>query len=269
MSSWKEDLLRPQEWTDYSQAVQAVEEELGISKAEADALFRQALAEGKIAFSDHNPEQPLSASGDVLSARRADECSPMLPPAHPAYLEEGEESPPIRAKRVPRDADPKPLAHRIDRDPSPRPSRRVPRDVTPGKSTGGAAQVALKALEEALEGELAHAPPMPELWIHIPKEKRWLQISRTDLHRWFNEPAQQAVGKRPRIKSHLTKLYPDGVPDPAFCPRKELRAELLKEDPRLSPLDEATLKTAIEEYNGSIRNDPKGSEVIRNRTVSD
>ena len=109
-----------------------------------------------------------------------------------------------------------------------------------------------------------------ELWVHIRAEGRWIKINREDLHHWLDEPAQQVrrnayLGKRPRIKSHLAKLYPDGVPDPAFCPRKGLLRELLRIDPALAPLNDATLKTSIDEYNA----DPKRSEIIRNPIGSD
>jgi hypothetical protein len=77
------------------------------------------------------------------------------------------------------------------------------------------------------------------------------------------EPSEK--GKRPKIKRLLAEMYPNGVPDPAHCPRKTLKADLLKRDKSLDPLDEATLKAAIEEYNS----DPKRSEAIRTRTHSD
>jgi hypothetical protein len=90
-----------------------------------------------------------------------------------------------------------------------------------------------------------------------------IDIFEADLRHWLKrqqpakqvttEPKKQALGKRPRIKAHLAKLFPDGVPDPAYCNRKELIRELLKIDPGLKPLDDGTLKTAIEEYN----TDPK------------
>jgi hypothetical protein len=39
------------------------------------------------------------------------------------------------------------------------------------------------------------------------------------------------------------------VPDPAQKPRKALKSDLITWDPTLKPLDEATLKKAIDEYN--------------------
>jgi hypothetical protein len=77
--------------------------------------------------------------------------------------------------------------------------------------------------------------------------------------------APSEKGKRPKIKRYLAEMFPNGVPDPAHCPRKTLKADLLKRDKSLDPLDEATLKGAIEEYNS----DPKRSEAIRSRNVSD
>ena len=63
----------------------------------------------------------------------------------------------------------------------------------------------------------------------------------------------KAVGKRPRILRHLAVMYPKGVPDPGLCPRIVLRADLLKRDPGLAPLDETTLKSAIEAYNADLK----------------
>lgn len=90
-------------------------------------------------------------------------------------------------------------------------------------------------------------------------EERWndtVLVSEDDLRHWLKkqqptkqEPKKQALGKRPRIKAHLAKLFPEGVPDPAHCPRKQLLGELLKLDPGLKPLDDQTLKSAIDEYN--------------------
>jgi hypothetical protein len=62
------------------------------------------------------------------------------------------------------------------------------------------------------------------------------------------------VGKRPRIKVYLAEHYPKGVPSPAHCPRKILRSGLLNWDSNLAPLDEGTLKLAIDEFNASLAN---------------
>jgi hypothetical protein len=47
-------------------------------------------------------------------------------------------------------------------------------------------------------------------------------------------------------------MFRNGVPDPAHCRRKALRADLLKRDPDLDPLDLKTLKHAIDKYNLSF-----------------
>jgi hypothetical protein len=63
-------------------------------------------------------------------------------------------------------------------------------------------------------------------------------------------------GKQPRILKLLEKMFSNGgVPDPADYPRHILRADLLKADPSLYPLNLSTLKTAIDKHNS----DPKRS----------
>jgi hypothetical protein len=67
-------------------------------------------------------------------------------------------------------------------------------------------------------------------------------------------------GKQPRITEYLRQHFPAGVPGPGVCPRHRLRADLLKWDPSLEPLDEATLKRGIDNYNSSLTGqniDPK------------
>jgi hypothetical protein len=64
------------------------------------------------------------------------------------------------------------------------------------------------------------------------------------------------LGKKPRIRQYLAEHYPEGVPDPAYCPRKALKDALLKWDQSLSPLDESTLKKAINEYNANFPKPP-------------
>jgi hypothetical protein len=100
----------------------------------------------------------------------------------------------------------------------------------------------------------------------------WIDVSHDDVVYWITEelvaagklrdapkPAAARGGKVPRIIAHLAKRFPNGVPEPALCPRKDLQGSLVKGDKSLAPLDLATLKTAIDQYNGSIRNDPKRS----------
>jgi hypothetical protein len=60
------------------------------------------------------------------------------------------------------------------------------------------------------------------------------------------------AGKQPRILKHLAVMFPnERVPIPDLCPRYTLKADLLKADPGLAPLDEATLKAAIEKHNAT------------------
>jgi hypothetical protein len=63
-------------------------------------------------------------------------------------------------------------------------------------------------------------------------------------------------GKQPRIAEYLRDHFPAGVPGPGSCPRHILKADLLKWDPDLKPLDEGTLKKAIDTYNAGF-NKPK------------
>jgi hypothetical protein len=92
-------------------------------------------------------------------------------------------------------------------------------------------------------------------------------VSDEDLSYWLdkkqpNQGKEQKpkllIGKVPRVIAGLVKLYPQGVPDPAHCPRKELQGQILKIDPGLRSLDPGTLKAAIDRHNA----DRKQSETI-------
>jgi hypothetical protein len=63
----------------------------------------------------------------------------------------------------------------------------------------------------------------------------------------------RSAGKQPRILKYLSEHFPDGVPEPGLYPRKTLQYEILKKDAGLRPLDEGTLKKAIEKYNASLK----------------
>jgi hypothetical protein len=90
-----------------------------------------------------------------------------------------------------------------------------------------------------------------------------VMVFEKDFQYWLDnlKPASQPKsrgGKVPLIMDHLRSMFPQGgVPDASHYPRKQLRADLVKLDKRLEPLDDATLKSAIEAFNHSIRNDPK------------
>jgi hypothetical protein len=60
------------------------------------------------------------------------------------------------------------------------------------------------------------------------------------------------VGKQPRILEYFREHLPDGVPEPGLYPRHTLKSDILKWDPGLDPLDESTLKKAIDKYNADF-----------------
>src|SRR5215471_16702216 len=77
--------------------------------------------------------------------------------------------------------------------------------------------------------------------------------------RWIIEPRSRLRGKWPLVLRYLKEMYPpseqpEGFPDPPFAPRQALVKELRKRHPSLVRLDEATLDTAIAEYDIEIRN---------------
>jgi len=90
-----------------------------------------------------------------------------------------------------------------------------------------------------------------------------VMLNEDDLRHWAVQPPKitkplslslvRIVGKQPRVIARLRdKFKGEPVPEPGLCPRKALRAELLLADPSLSPLDEGTLKQAIETYNNTL-----------------
>jgi hypothetical protein len=85
-----------------------------------------------------------------------------------------------------------------------------------------------------------------------------------DFRHWLNKlaplEAQPTVGgKQSRIIRLLTEMYPTGVPDRSDCPRQPLKAELLRRDPSLNPLNLKTLQRAIDSYNRQLGNAGKHS----------
>jgi len=93
--------------------------------------------------------------------------------------------------------------------------------------------------------------------------KYWVDVSKIDLEHWLNQQTRStAGGKQSRLVRLLAEMFPAGVPNRDDCPREPLRAELLKRNPSLKPLDLKTLKTAIETCNRVVGN-------ARNTSVSD
>ena len=94
----------------------------------------------------------------------------------------------------------------------------------------------------------------PKEWKRPDFDTTLVYLSPRDLSRqWLelqNKPVPEA-GKQPRIRALLAEMFSGGVPAPAHCPRYTLRADLLKRDPSLDPLDEATLKSAIDAHNAA------------------
>jgi hypothetical protein len=88
-----------------------------------------------------------------------------------------------------------------------------------------------------------------------------VQLSTADVERIFGpspisqtgDAAEQRGGKRLRIKTYLAEHYRDGVDGPGLLPRKKLRKDLIAWDSDLGPLDDETLKRAIDEYNHSLK----------------
>ena len=88
----------------------------------------------------------------------------------------------------------------------------------------------------------------------------FVDVEKSDFEYWLNNKRKKpAGGKQAPVHALLAKMFSNS-PVPDGYQRKTLRRELLKLDPTLKPLDEATLKKHIDSYNA----DPK-----RNRLHSD
>ena len=80
-----------------------------------------------------------------------------------------------------------------------------------------------------------------------------------DVHfwHWLDKPRPKPQPKkRSRVKTYLAEMF-HNQRVPGDYSRKDLRGDLLKRDKSLYPLDDGTVKSAVDEYNRSIRNDPK------------
>jgi hypothetical protein len=92
-------------------------------------------------------------------------------------------------------------------------------------------------------------------------EMKWQQGSSgpdvldEDFHRWLGAKLSKPVGgKQARVIPLLREmLQGQPVPPHNLCPRKRLRADLLRRDRSLNPLDLKTLQKAIKEYNAGLR----------------
>jgi hypothetical protein len=94
----------------------------------------------------------------------------------------------------------------------------------------------------------------------LPPPSWWAQLVGTPTDAPYDTNVHEAnttaavsrpLGKQPRIAEYLRQHFPAGVPEPGLYPRKTLQFEILKWDPGLKPLDDGTLKKAIDNYNAS------------------
>ena len=106
--------------------------------------------------------------------------------------------------------------------------------------------------EAVLDFAQRHQLPSPSWWTdssstptEIPNDTRVIEANTAAI-------PSRSPGKQPRILKYLSTHFSDRVPEPGLCPRQTLKADILKWDPGLSPLDEATLKTAIEKHNAGL-----------------
>jgi hypothetical protein len=76
----------------------------------------------------------------------------------------------------------------------------------------------------------------------------FVDVNKDDFQYWLNQQKAEAKEIPPRqqlVIKYLKEWYPNGVPDPSECPRKDLWGRLRKCDPNLKSLDLKTLRSAI------------------------
>ena len=106
--------------------------------------------------------------------------------------------------------------------------------------------------EAVLDFATRYELPPPSWWIQ-PRSAPVDVTTETSLHGANTiTVTSRLAGKQPRIAEYLKQHFPAGVPEPGLYPRKTLQFEILKWDPGLKPLDDATLKKAIDNYNASL-----------------
>jgi hypothetical protein len=111
--------------------------------------------------------------------------------------------------------------------------------------------------EAVLDFAKRHQLPAPSWWSGSDETPAPLT---SDTIRDVVATKASTSGKQPRVTGYLTERFPGGVPEPGVCPRQSLKSDILEWDPSLAPLDEATLKKAIDNYNTSLAEkklDPK------------
>ena len=105
--------------------------------------------------------------------------------------------------------------------------------------------------EAVLDFAQRHQLPPPSWWT-VSASRPAEVPNDTKLNVNKSTGAVPSRGKQPRIAEYLNENYPAGVPEPGLRPRHILKSDIVKWDPRLRPLDEATLKKAIEKHNASL-----------------
>jgi hypothetical protein len=115
--------------------------------------------------------------------------------------------------------------------------------------------------EAALDFARRHRLDPPSWWTDSDETRTQPpNITTNDVAAASAEGPLPSSGKQPRIVKYLIERFPDGVADPGNHPRKSLKQAILDWDPTLRPLDEATLKKAIDTHNASLAKqklDPK------------
>jgi hypothetical protein len=110
--------------------------------------------------------------------------------------------------------------------------------------------------EAVLDFARRHQLPPPSWWTDqldlATKSTAASEATTADVADRVAQNTSQSVGKQPRIWKYLKEHYPEGVPNPAYSSRKILKNKLLEWDPSLAPLDEGTLKKAIDKYNAGF-----------------
>jgi hypothetical protein len=104
--------------------------------------------------------------------------------------------------------------------------------------------------EAVLDFAQRHQLPSPSWWTDSSSTPTEVKVNVVKPN--TRAAASRSVGKQPRILKYLREHLPDGVPEPGLCPRHTLKSNILEWDPGLDPLDEATLKKAIDKYNADF-----------------
>jgi hypothetical protein len=107
--------------------------------------------------------------------------------------------------------------------------------------------------ETVLDFAQRHQLPSPSWWADSASTSAQVpNDTKVNADKATGAVPSRSVGKQPRIAEYLKEHYPAGVPEPGLCPRHTLKSDIVKWDPGLRPLDEATLKKAVKKHNASL-----------------